>query len=111
MGLGRLSPLLYRLGEGMQSGYRLRPVHARVCNALTVDQVVLIDHILPTCLDKVSTSSRIADALPLIAISSANGVCREGCLRLLAWLASIITLSTNLAFASMAQASSTENMS
>ena len=42
------SPLLYRLGEGMQGGNRLRPVHARVGNTLTIDQIVLIDHILPT---------------------------------------------------------------
>ncbi len=50
--LSRFSSLLYRPGEGMQGGYRLRPVHARIGNALTVNQVVLIDHILPTCLDK-----------------------------------------------------------
>ena len=43
-----VSPLLYRLGEGMQGGNRLRPVHARVGNTLTIDQIVLIDHILPT---------------------------------------------------------------
>ena len=42
------SPLLYRFGEGMQGGNRLRPVHARVGNTLTIDQIVLIDHILPT---------------------------------------------------------------
>ena len=46
------SPLLYRLGEGMQGGSRLRPVHTRVGNTLTVDQIVLVNHILPTCLDE-----------------------------------------------------------
>ena len=42
------SPMLHRTGESMQGGNRLRPVHARVGNTLTIDQIVLIDHILPT---------------------------------------------------------------
>ena len=52
IGLGRFSSLPHRPGEGMQSGDRLRPVHARVGNALAEDQIVFVDHILPPCLDK-----------------------------------------------------------
>ena len=46
------SPLLYRPGQGMQGGYRLRPVHARVGNTLAIDQIVLVNHVLSTRLDK-----------------------------------------------------------
>ena len=52
IGSRRFSPLLYRLGEGMQGGNCLRPVHARVGNTLTIDQIVLVNHVLPTCLDE-----------------------------------------------------------
>ena len=46
------SPLLHRTGESMQGGNRLRPVHARVGNTLAIDQIVLVNHVLSTHLDK-----------------------------------------------------------
>ena len=52
IGSGCFSSLLHRPGEGMQGGYRLLPVHARVGNTLAVDQIVLVNHVLPTCLDE-----------------------------------------------------------
>ena len=52
IGSSRFSSLLHRPGEGMQAGDRLRPVHARVGNALAENQIVFVDDVLPTCLDK-----------------------------------------------------------
>ena len=52
IGSGFFSSLLHRPGESMQRGDRLRPVHARVGNALAKDQIVFVDDVLPTCLDK-----------------------------------------------------------
>jgi len=46
------SSLLHCPGEGMQGRDRLRPVHAGVGNTLTIDQIVLVNHVLSTCLDK-----------------------------------------------------------
>jgi hypothetical protein len=46
------SPLLHRTGKSMQGGNRLRPVHARVGNTLAIDQIVFVNHVLSTRLDK-----------------------------------------------------------